>query len=334
MKDLAGRPSDRELAPAGIDALSLATPEAPQTDAERLALSFLLGYSGNTRRAYTNDLRGWFGWCAQLAIDPLDVRRRHVDAYARWLAEAPQPKTGKPAAPATIARRLSAIAGLYQYGVDEELLDRSPAAHIKRPKVADESQSTGPDRSGLRALLAVARDDGRRSNALIALLALNGLRIDEALSRDVDDLDIERGHRVLRLVRKGGKRATAVLSAPTVRALDEYLDGREHGPLFVTKSGRRMDQPAAWRLVRRLARTADVAVDKLNPHGFRHGFITAALDAGVSLRDVQDAAGHADPRTTRRYDRSRHNLDRAATYAVTAFLADDTGPSSSAERHD
>jgi integrase/recombinase XerD len=55
--------------------------------------------------------------------------------------------------------------------------------------------------------------------------------------------------------------------------------------------------------------------------------VTLALDAGVSLRDVQDAAGHADPRTTRRYDRARHNLDRAATYAVAAYLAGDTkGP--------
>ena len=57
----------------------------------------------------------------------------------------------------------------------------------------------------------------------------------------------------------------------------------------------------------------------------RHAFVTLALDAGVSLRDVQDAAGHADPRTTRRYDRARHNLDRAATYTVAAYLAGD-GP--------
>lgn len=321
-----------ELVSSGFDAVPLATTDAAQSDAERLALSFLLGFAGHTRRAYTNDLRGWFGWCAKLGVDPLVARRSHIDAYARWLAETPQSRTGRPSAPATIARRLSAIAGLYQYGVDEEIVDRSPAAHIKRPKVADDSQTTGPDRDGLRALLAVARADGLRSSALISLLALNGLRIDEALARDVGDLDVERGHRVLRLVRKGGQRATAVLSAPTVHAIDEYLAGREDGPLFITKTGKRMDQPAAWRLVRRLARTAGVAVDKLNPHGFRHGFITAALDAGVSLRDVQDAAGHADPRTTRRYDRSRHNLDRAATYAVTAFLADDEAPRGSGER--
>jgi integrase len=170
-------------------------------------------------------------------------------------------------------------------------------------------------------MLDAARADGLRSAALITLLALNGLRIDEALSRDVEDLDVERGHRVLRLVRKGSKRSTAVLSAPTVRALEDYIGERTTGPIFLTKNGKRMDQPAAWRLVRRLARKAGVDVGKLNPHSLRHSFVTAALDTGVSLRDVQDAAGHADPRTTRRYDRARHNLDRAATYAVTAYLA-------------
>ena len=48
---------------------------------------------------------------------------------------------------------------------------------------------------------------------------------------------------------------------------------------------------------------------------------TAALDAGVPLRDVQEAASHADPRTTMRYDRARHSLDRHATYVVAAFVA-------------
>ena len=49
--------------------------------------------------------------------------------------------------------------------------------------------------------------------------------------------------------------------------------------------------------------------------------MTAALEAGVPLHEVQDAAGHADPGTTQGYNRARHNLDRHATYAVTAFLS-------------
>jgi integrase len=59
----------------------------------------------------------------------------------------------------------------------------------------------------------------------------------------------------------------------------------------------------------------------LGPHTLRHAFITAALDAGVPLRDVQEAASHADPRTTMRYDRARVSLDRHATYIVSAFVA-------------
>jgi hypothetical protein len=50
-------------------------------------------------------------------------------------------------------------------------------------------------------------------------------------------------------------------------------------------------------------------------------FITAALDAGVPLRDVQEAASHTDPRTTMRYDRACTSLDRHATYIVAAFIA-------------
>ena len=57
------------------------------------------------------------------------------------------------------------------------------------------------------------------------------------------------------------------------------------------------------------------------PHTLRHAFITAALGAGVGLRDVQEAASHADPRTTMRYDRARVSLDRHATYIVAAYLA-------------
>lgn len=70
--------------------------------------------------------------------------------------------------------------------------------------------------------------------------------------------------------------------------------------------------------MQRLARTAGLAkADRLSPHSLRHSAITA-LDAGVSLRDVQDFAEHADPRTTRQ---ARHSPDRHATYALAAYLA-------------
>lgn len=71
--------------------------------------------------------------------------------------------------------------------------------------------------------------------------------------------------------------------------------------------------------MRRVTRRAGIT-KRVGPHTLRHAFITA-LDAGVPLRDVQEAASHADPRTTMRYDRARVSLDRHATYIVAAFIA-------------
>ena len=81
-----------------------------------------------------------------------------------------------------------------------------------------------------------------------------------------------------------------------------------------------MDHYAADRTVKRLSKRTGIT-KRISPQSLRHSFITAALDAGVPLRDVQEAASRADPRTTMRYDRARQSLDRHATYIVAAFLA-------------
>ena len=110
------------------------------------------------------------------------------------------------------------------------------------------------------------------------------------------------------------------LASRTARTLDLYLGERTGGPIFLGANGHRMDRDAADRTVKRLAKRAGIT-KRISPHSLRHSFITAALDAGVPLRDVQEAASHADPRTTMRYDRARQSLDRHATYIVAAFLA-------------
>jgi integrase/recombinase XerD len=122
------------------------------------------------------------------------------------------------------------------------------------------------------------------------------------------------------VLRKGGKIVTIPLAPRTARATDLAIGERLDGPIFLRPDGQRMGRHCASRIVRRVARRA--GVDKpIGPHTLRHAFITAALDAGVPLRDVQEAASHADPRTTMRYDRARVSLDRHATYIVAAYLA-------------
>ena len=157
-------------------------------------------------------------------------------------------------------------------------------------------------------------------HALISLLALNGLRVSEATGADIEALGLERGHRTLTVSRKGGKIVTIPLAPRTARAIDLAIGERSEGPVFLAADGGRLDRHGATRIVRRIARRAGLT-KPIGPHTLRHAFITAALDAGVPLRDVQEAASHADPRTTMRYDRARASLDRHATYIVAAYLA-------------
>ena len=117
------------------------------TNAERLALAgCLAGYSGLTRQAYELDLRQFAGWCQHHQLRLFQVRRADIECFARDLE-------ARGRARATVTRRLCTIAGFYRYAVEEELLDHSPAAHVRRPRLDYESHAIGLDRNGLGALL-------------------------------------------------------------------------------------------------------------------------------------------------------------------------------------
>ncbi|HTW08936.1 MAG TPA: tyrosine-type recombinase/integrase [Acidimicrobiales bacterium] len=224
------------------------------------------------------------------------------------------------AEPAGNERERLALAGFYRYAVEEDLLDHSPALHVRRPHVDYESHATALDSNEVGAVLVAAGLRQAAEHALVSLLALNGLRVSEATGANIEALGLERGHRALTVLRKGGKVVTVPLAPRTARAIDLAVGERSEGPLFLGADGERLDRHGAARVVRRVARRAGIT-KSVGPHTLRHAFITAALDAGVPLRDVQEAASHADPRTTMRYDRARVSLDRHATYVVAAFIA-------------
>jgi site-specific recombinase XerD len=292
----------------------LVRPDELFTSVEELALSgFLAGYSGLTRKAYTLDLRQYAAWCTEARIRIFGARRADIETFSRHLEALGRAR-------ATVSRRLCTITCFYRYAEQEGLIEHSPAVHVRRPRLDYESHATGLDRNEVGAMLVAAGLAGARDHALISLLALNGLRVSEATGADVDKLGLERGHRTLTILRKGGKTVTIPMAPRTARAIDLAVGERCEGPIFVGNNGERLDRHAAGRIVRRIARQAGI-VKRVGPHTLRHAFITAALDAGVPLRDVQEAASHADPRTTMRYDRARVSLDRHATYIVATFLA-------------
>jgi hypothetical protein len=178
---------------------ALTTIQPAFTDAERVALAgFLAGYRGLTREAYALDLRQFARWCRARPVALFAVRRADIEGFARDLE-------ARGRARATVTRRLSTIAGFYKYAVQEELLDRSPAAHVRRPRIDYESHAVALDRNELGALLVAAGRGPPAGHALISLLALNGLRVSEATGADIEHLGLKRGHRTLVVTRKSGR---------------------------------------------------------------------------------------------------------------------------------
>ena len=164
----------------------------------------------------------------------------------------------------------------------------------EKPRLDYESHATALDRNEVGALLVAAGLGAAAEHALISLVALNRLRVSEATGADIEHLGLERGHRTLVITRKGGKVVTVPLAPRTARAIDLAIVERTVGPLFLTADGKRLDRHGAARIVRRVTCRAGIS-KQVSPHTLRHAFITAALDAEVPLRDVQEAASHAGP---------------------------------------
>ena len=176
------------------------------TDAGRLALAgFLAGYRGLTREAYTLDLRQFTTWCRTRSLNLFAVRRAGIEGFARDLE-------ARGRARATVTRRLCTIAGFYNCAVEEELLEHSPAAHVRRPCIDYESHATAMDRNELGSLLVAAGLGPPAEHALISLLTLNGLRLSEATGAGIENLGLEREHRTLIITRQGGKVVTIPLA--------------------------------------------------------------------------------------------------------------------------
>jgi integrase/recombinase XerD len=290
-------------------------------DRRRLQLAvvgYLARYKGLSRTHAESDLRAYLTWCTDRRLDPLVASRPQVELYARWMQEVRRLK------PSTVSRRTSIVASFYRTAVIDGVLEHSPADHVRRPRVPAESPTLGLTHLQLEALLTAARQSANRYDfALVCLLGLLGLRIFEATSLTITDLGEEHGHRVLRVVGKGDKTVLIPLPPAVSRAIDSAIADRTAGPILLNTRGQRMDRHAATRRLRLLAQATGMRMPPIHPHMLRHTYVTTMLDAGVDLRDVQIAARHADPRTTR-YDRARNQLDRHPTYILAAYMASGT----------
>ncbi len=284
--------------------------------------------SACTRRAYKLDVAHFMKTLGITTPDMLrQVDHRAVIAWERIMREE------QGAAASTVRRRLSALSSLFKHLVRHGAANRNPVADVTRPNINREEGSTlAFSKAQARNLLDAPAENtraGLRDRAILSVGLQVGLRRAEIAALTVGDLHQNRGFDALRLTRKGGRRDALAIHPQAAQRIRAYLDlaghGADHGgPLFRPLRGNakphdpaaRLDPDAIDRMVRKYAAAIGLARG-YSAHSMRATFITTALENGAQLEDVQKAAGHRDPSTTKLYDRRGYNPEKAASFFAT-----------------
>jgi len=258
------------------------------------------GASPATVRAYSTDLGQLERWLAAAGILAQDADARTVRRYAAHLATLRY-------APATAARKLSAVRGAYQWMRDRGAIERSPAALVPGPKRARTLPPTLSAAEVERLLDGPWGTSPRdlRDRALLELLYGCGLRAAEACDLDLADIRIPAGS--VRVTGKGGHQRVVPLGEAAVAALERYLArgrprlvGAKASPrLLVSVRGRPLHPSDVRRALLRALDRAGIAAR--SPHALRHTFATHLLEGGADLRSIQHLLGHASVGTTQVY---------------------------------
>jgi site-specific recombinase XerD len=264
--------------------------------------------AGKTRTAYAGDVRDFAVWAQDRGAGPTQVDVRTLRRYAAGLSE-------RGAAPATIARRLAALRGLFRVQMELGARQDNPAELLSSPKKAQRLPRVlkASEVAALLDSIPAATPLDLRDRALFELAYACGLRAEELVNLDLDSVDFD--SETVRVEGKGGKTRLVPVGEHARRALERYLarsrpalaDDRANDPaLFLSKSGRRLSTSDIRRRLTGWARRAmarSPALARAHPHALRHSFATHLLDGGADLRAIQELLGHATISTTQVYTR-------------------------------
>jgi integrase/recombinase XerC len=208
----------------------------------------------------------------------------------------------------SLARKLSAWRGYFDYLKAQGVMGQNPTALVKPPKAPQPlPRLLGVD--AVFRLLEVAdaeNPSGRRDRAMLEMLYGGGLRVSELIHLRLADLDLK--NREARVIGKGDKERIVHFGAPAEEALRAYLKMRprllgsrpESQRLWLNQRGHPLTVRSVQRLMARLLpRVADAG--QASPHALRHAFATHLLESGADLRAIQELLGHASLSTTQRY---------------------------------
>ena len=281
--------------------------------------------SARTRRAYQNDVAHFMRtFNIQTPEELRKIDHRAVMAWERLMRE----EQGSQAS--TVRRRLAALSSLFAHLVKFGVVEVNPARDVERPAInRREGMTLAFSQQQARKILDAPEHNtllGLRDRAILAVGLQVGFRRAEIASLKVGDFHMNRGYDALKVMRKGGKKGSLAIHPQAAQRIRDYLDVAGHGddiegPLFrpvrenqnAKESRRHLAPIAIDRVLRKYARS--IGLERgYSAHSMRATFITTALDNGASLEDVQSAAGHADPSTTKLYDRRGYNPEKSASF--------------------
>ncbi len=246
-----------------------------------------------TVKSYRGDLEQFCDFLAEhhRSTDVRDVIPRDIHLYASWL--------GRDRCASTVARKLTAVCGLFSYLVTMGYIDQNPVGQVQRPKVV-QSMPEVPSKEQCAELLGACETP--RETVVFGLLLGCGLRRGEVLSLDVSDIAAEFSQLAIRDGKGGASRAVP-LPDTAVGILRAYVGnlGDRSGALIRTKIGTRLSSTGLQRLFTRVLKRAGLGDRGFTVHSLRHAFATQVLRSGTDVATVRDLLGHKSLETTGRY---------------------------------
>ena len=269
-----------------------------------LARAYARSHSDATVRAYTAAVQAFERWQGG---DLLACTRVEALRYAEHLGAGDL-------APASVARDLSALRSLYAFAVALGVIEHSPFAIVRGPKVSNERADRMVPRDVVRQMLAACNP---RQRALLLLLSVTGLRVSEACAaRWSDTFETPDGDTGLLVRGKGNKQRRVKLPRLLLDALAPWRT--PNGPLWPARHGDSTTPQSVDAMLDRIAKRA--GVQHVSAHMLRHFLATQALAAGAPLLQVQQDLGHASVRTTQRYLHMVEGLRRTSADYVAEGL--------------
>lgn len=286
--------------------------------------------NSNTERAYRHAVHRFLEHCQSLGIALNEVTPGLVSDHLKHLAAHEKARRGqepklRPASKPMKKLHLAGIRKFFDKLVERHAIVLNPAHSVRGPKHSVAEGKT-PALTVQQARQVLASIDtrnavGLRDRAIIAVMIYTAVRAGAIAKLRRRDFYSDGRQSMFRFDEKGGK----VRDIPARHDLEgivcEYLaataDGPDDAPLFRSAIGRTGELSAnpmtsndIFRMVKRRLADAGMRAARLTCHSFRATTITDLLDQGVPLEDVQYLAGHADPRTTRLYDRRKKQVTR------------------------